>query len=135
MLPSWDDSTFDSFENLPHTTHSVKNNAYVQHLGIAQTNSKEFINRPHQSVTSNKPKIPDARIKSIPDVDLEIKASQEATQHIIDKKLIQQQEFNELNCKQWMDNISEKLSTLASATSNIQKRMHMESDIDAKVTL
>ena len=136
MLPGWNDSNFDVSENSLYPAQSFQTKQH-QNVGIANgisgINPKEQHIRPQHSIPVAKTSFQDAKFKFTNNIDAEIKASLESDQRNLDKQMIQQQEFNELNCKQWMDNISEKISTLSNATNNIQKKMLTESDIDKKV--
>ena len=66
--------------------------------------------------------------------DIEIRNIQQNTNSVLQSQQLQHYEFNELNCKQWMDNISERFSTLVNATHSIKQRMLTDSDIDKRVS-
>jgi hypothetical protein len=66
-------------------------------------------------------------------VDKEIKAAQAATAAFVHQQEQQQHEFDELNCRQWMHNIAERLSTLSTSTSKIQHQMIKSGDLDRDV--
>lgn len=69
------------------------------------------------------------------DLDREICAAQAATAAFVKQQEQQQHDFNELNCRQWMHNMAEKVSTLASCTSKIQHQMIKTGDLDKDVSL
>ena len=66
-------------------------------------------------------------------VDMEIKAAQAATAAYVQQQEQQQHDFDELNCRQWMHNMAEKVSTLASCTNKIQHQMIKSGDLDKDV--
>ena len=157
MLPAWDDSESESGlvyppnrarppssiaypppESRPGSSSARQGTTYHSEIytdisskpysrSQSARNSKEGLTAAATATTAT------AADKEAGSVDEEIKASQSAAQKIIYQQQQQQQEFDELNCRQWMHNVSEKVSTLTDCLKKVIGHLASSGDIDREV--